>query len=90
MKAYIDDFIGFTDSEARAWILLQGLFRTADVLGAEFSDKKLRRPAPVNKALGFIFDLPQQAVHIPEEKIGEGATAHSCNVECGHSHAVRN
>ena len=69
LLGYIDDIVAFAPDEVSAWEMVNAIFKTANRLGMSFSRAKFLPPAPRNKAIGFIFDLPQQTVHIPEDKL---------------------
>ena len=66
---YIDDFAFFAPTRADADLMVQRFQSCCDVLGVKLGPDKFKPPAPVNKILGFIFDLPNQCVHIPGDKI---------------------
>ena len=69
LKSYIDDFYTFAKNRRDGWLLAWALLSALWFLGVHASAKKFFRPAPVIKVLGFIFDLPRQCVHIPQDKI---------------------
>ena len=66
---YIDDVVAFAPSEPTAWMMASAVFKSANRLGMTFSLKKFKTPAPTNRAIGFVFDLPKQTVEIPVDKL---------------------
>ena len=69
MKPYIDDFIGGGKTLEEANVVFRALLETMEWLGIVSNDEKLEPPARVQKVVGFIFDLPNQTVSVPAEKI---------------------
>ena len=67
--AYIDDFAQFSSSIEDAKLMVDRFQQCCDYLGVQLGPSKFKPPAPSNKVLGFIFDLPNQCIHIPAEKI---------------------
>lgn len=67
--SYVDDFWAFSASLLDAWLLLWALLSTFWYLGLAVSFKKLQLPAQEMKILGFIFNLRQQTVRIPDDKL---------------------